>query len=147
MYLKRHCLEKDSRARPFALISFMSTIKVDPPHSSQNHAAITFLFQQRFLKYRVKDTNVFFSFFWQQYNFVSSPIPFECPEAILSSPLSSPTPHTMIMDSHSGVFTPVPCQPRVSTPYPVIDSVISGKGMVTPPIYTLSCHRLLLKIL
>ena len=49
--------------RLFSLISSMSTIKVDPPHSSQNHAAVTLLCQQRFLKYHVKDTNVFFSFF------------------------------------------------------------------------------------
>ncbi|KAJ7372257.1 hypothetical protein OS493_019701 [Desmophyllum pertusum] len=58
-----------------------------------------------------------------QYNFRSSPIPFECPDTILSTPLSSTMPHTVRMESNSRVFTPIPFQSRVSTPYPVIDSV------------------------
>ncbi|XP_078384111.1 uncharacterized protein LOC144666560 isoform X2 [Oculina patagonica] len=63
-----------------------------------------------------------------QYNF-SSPISFECPDTILSTPLSSTMPHTVRMESNNRVFTPIPFQSRVPTPYPVIDSVSSAKDV------------------
>ena len=74
------------------------------------------------------NTVLFLSLLQQQYNFLSSPVPFECPDTILSPALSSSTPHTVRLEASSRVFTPIPFQPRVSTPYPVVDSVASGKG-------------------
>lgn len=79
-------------------------------------------------KYQSKCTILLISLFSKQYSFRSSPIPFECPETILSTPLSSTMPHTVRMESSSRVLTPIPFQSRVSTPYPMIDSVSTAKG-------------------
>ena len=69
---------------------------------------------------------VFFS--GQQYNVLTSPVPFECSDTILSPPLSPSTSQSVYLEPDCKVLTPVPCQPRVSTPHPLIDSVASRKG-------------------
>ena len=65
----------------------------------------------------------------QELNFRSTPVPFEFPEAILSTPLSSAMPHnTARMESNCRVFSPIPFQSRVPTPYPLFDPVSTVKG-------------------
>ncbi|XP_068690604.1 uncharacterized protein [Montipora foliosa] len=62
------------------------------------------------------------------YNVLTSPVPFECSDTIPSPPLSPSASQSVYLEPDCKVLTPVPnCQPRVSTPHPLIDSVASRK--------------------